>query len=486
MKQSDALKILDAGASVFLTGAPGAGKTYVLNQFISSARAAGKIVSITATTGIASTHINGQTIHSWSGMGVAQAPTEALLRRVRTYRGKAIRRADVLVIDEISMMPAWQFDMVDRICRAIRHDAGHPFGGLQVVISGDLFQLPPVVRTNRGNSDDGLRMDPDVAQYRQSYADAGHDPDGFITESFVWRDFDPVVCYLTEQHRQDHGELLSVLTHIREGAVTPADRAVLDGRVGAVPVDMPIVRLYPTNRQADQLNDMRLYQLPGMSHDFIATSTGSPTLVKQLKRSMLAPERLSLKKGAVVMALRNDSEHRYVNGSIGVVTDFEKRLSSRAPSAASEAAGGAPIVSFDNGNVVTMHPADWQITDNDAVLAEVSQIPLRCAWGITIHKSQGMTLDAAVMDLRRTFAPGMGYVALSRVESLDGLYLEGVGPRAFEVSEGAMRIDKELVARSEKACETLGRVGAIALTKVDGASSADDGEDDEFAQGVLF
>ncbi len=143
MRQSEALAILNAGANVFLTGAPGAGKTYVLNEFIRQARADGASVAVTASTGIAATHIDGQTIHSWSGVGLANVLTPNLLKTIKTRRRRKIQAADVLIIDEVSMMHAWLFDMVDQVCREVRHDP-RPFGGLQVVLSGDFFQLPPV------------------------------------------------------------------------------------------------------------------------------------------------------------------------------------------------------------------------------------------------------------------------------------------------------------------------------------------------------
>mgnify|MGYP003166279814 CR=1 FL=1 len=141
MRQTEALAILNAGANVFLTGAPGAGKTYVLNEFIRQARADGASVAVTASTGIASTHINGQTIHSWSG--VATALSASLLKLIKSRRKRKIQATDILVIDEVSMLHAWLFDMVDQVCREVRRDP-RPFGGIQVVLSGDFFQLPPV------------------------------------------------------------------------------------------------------------------------------------------------------------------------------------------------------------------------------------------------------------------------------------------------------------------------------------------------------
>ena len=469
MLQSEALAILDAGANVFLTGAPGAGKTYVLNEFIHNARAEGASVAVTASTGIASTHINGQTIHSWSGIGVATALTEPLIKLIRSRRRRKIQDTDILVIDEVSMMHAWLFDMVDQVCRIIRHDP-RPFGGMQVVLSGDFFQLPPVSVSGRNN--DVIAPAPEFVAARERYAKAGRNPEGFVTESLVWPELNPVVCYLTEQHRQDTGELLTVLTDIRQGMVDDDDRMVLSSRLGLEPAPGEVaVHLFPVNRQADGLNDLRLAQIEDDEHEFYAESAGPVNLVDRLKKNMLAPEHLVLKTGAAVMALRNDADHQYVNGSIGTVRGF-----------APESKGGWPIVEFENGNIVTLKQASWEMMDGETVLASVKQVPLRCAWAITIHKSQGMTLDRAVMDLRRTFAPGMGYVALSRVENLDGLYLGGINDRAFLVSPDAVMLDSILRRRSDAAAELLATDGPAAFAPHTDTPA----ESDEFEQAELF
>ena len=467
MKQNDALAILQSGVSTFITGAPGAGKTFVLNQFIKQARRDGLSVAVTASTGIASTHINGQTIHSWSGIGVATALTDSLLKTIRSRRKRKLQAADILVIDEVSMMHAWLFDMVDQVCRAVRRRT-EPFGGLQVVLSGDFFQLPPVSVSSRNS--DMIAPSPEYLAMHERYAQAGKNPEGFVTESLVWEELNPAICYLTEQHRQDDGRLLNVLTDIREGRVSDQDTAVLSGRSGILPqVDDVAVHLFPVNRQADGLNDLRLSQIEQPEHVFVAKSTGPANLVQRLKKNMLAPERLMLKKGAAVMALRNDADRQYVNGSIGTVRGF-----------ASDSKGGWPIVEFENGNIVTMKQASWEMMDGETVLASVDQVPLRCAWAITIHKSQGMTLDRAVMDLRRTFAPGMGYVALSRVERLDGLFLGGINDRAFLVSSDAVLLDDELRSRSSHASALLEREGIEAFRKELPPV------EDEFSQAELF
>ena len=453
---------------MFLTGAPGAGKTYVLNQFVKQARQRGASVAVTASTGIAATHLNGQTIHSWSGVGVAQVMTDTLLKQIKTRRGKRIRATDILVIDEISMMHAWLFDMVDQACRAVRRSP-EPFGGLQVVMSGDLFQLPPVSNTRRDR--ELVAPPPELVAMRERYAKAGRNPNGFVTESLIWPELNPVVCYLTEQHRQDTGQLLDVLTDIRQGTVTDTDRQALDTRIGVEPAGNDVaISLYPNNRQADALNDSKLAQINEPEHRFEAESSGQVSLIKRLKSTMLAPEMLSLKVGAAVMALRNDTNQQYVNGSLGTVVDF-----------VSTTEGEYPMVDFENGHTVIMQPAAWEMMDGETVLASVKQVPLRCAWAITIHKSQGMTLDRARMDLRRTFAPGMGYVALSRVESMDGLYLDGINERAFLVSPEAVRLDGILRERSQMAERELAEHGDEAFSR-----TALRQEEDEFAQGDLF
>lgn len=470
MRQSEALAILNAGANVFLTGAPGAGKTYVLNEFIRQVRADSANVAVTASTGIASTHIDGQTIHSWSGVGLANVLTPNLLKTIKTRRRRKIQAADVLIIDEVSMMHAWLFDMVDQVCREVRHDP-RPFGGLQVVLSGDFFQLPPVSVSGRDR--DVLPPGPDFVASRERYAKAGLNPEGFVTESLVWGELAPVICYLTEQHRQDDGRLLHVLTDIRAGCVDQDDRDALVTRLGVTPKPGEVaVHLFPVNRQADDLNDSRLARIGEEPHEFHAEQMGPAHLVERLKRNMLAPECLVLKTGAAVMALRNDADHQYVNGSLGTVRGF-----------ANENKGGWPIVEFENGNIVTMKQATWEMMDGDTVMASVAQVPLRCAWAITIHKSQGMTLDRAVMDLSRTFAPGMGYVALSRVERMGGLYLAGVNERMFAVSADAVMLDGDLRGRSQAASARLGDEGVAAFRP---QTPHEDEPAGEFEQAELF
>ena len=224
------------------------------------------------------------------------------------------------------MLHAWLFDMVDQVCRIIRKDS-RPFGGLQVVLSGDFFQLPPVSVSGRDH--DLIVPSPEFAASRERYARAGLNPEGFVTESLVWQELSPVVCYLTEQHRQDDGKLLGVLTDIREGCVSDEDRDLLLTRLGRMPEpNQRAVNLFPVNRQADSLNDMRLFAIREEPHEYVAESSGPANLVERLKRNMLAPEHLLLKTGAAVMAVRNDTDRQYSH-ILGKTSDYRSGSRSR-------------------------------------------------------------------------------------------------------------------------------------------------------------
>jgi ATP-dependent DNA helicase PIF1 len=416
MKQTLALEIMMAGHSVFLTGPAGAGKTFVLNQFIRLAKHDGKHVSVTATTGLAATHLGGTTIHSWSGIGVNDFLPDNFAEHLAKGRREIIEKTDVLIIDEISMLHDYRLDMVDTVCRLVRKKPDVPFGGIQVIMSGDFFQLPPV---NRGDSRAG----------------------GFVVTSDAWREVEPVVCYLEEQHRQDDNELLDILTAFRNGDVRRRHAEQLLARTEVEPEDVAnLTELHTVNIDVDSLNEARLKALDGDEYSYQQTTTGSENYVETLQRSVLAPKVLNLKQGALVMSVKNSLDRKYANGSIGVVIEFEHETE-------------YPVVEFRNGNTVTMQPDTWELRDGERKRASITQIPLRLAWAITVHKSQGMTLDAAKIDLRKAFVPGMGYVALSRVKNLNSLYLHGINQMALKVSEDALDID-ELLRRGSAAAVT--------------------------------
>ena len=411
MNQGLALEIMLSGESVLLTGPAGAGKTFVLNQFIKLAKAEGKHVSVTATTGLAATHLGGTTIHSWSGMGVSDELPPRFADHVAKGRREIIEKTDVLIIDEISMLHDFRLDMVDEACRLVRKKPDVPFGGIQLIMSGDFFQLPPI---NRGDSRAG----------------------GFVVHSKAWEELDPTICYLEEQHRQDDEDLLDILNALRAGDIRRHHAEKLLARVDTEPpADAVLTELHTVNIDVDRLNEAKLDELPGDELFYTQSTTGSENYIENLQRSVLAPATLRLKKGALVMAVKNATDRRYANGSIGTVIDFEPTTE-------------YPLVQFRNGRIVSMVPDTWELRDGDKKRAGITQIPLRLAWAITVHKSQGMTLDAARIDLRKAFVEGMGYVALSRVKNLHNLYLHGINRTALQVSEDAQNIDGKLRTRA--------------------------------------
>ena len=412
MKQDIALEVLLDGHSALLTGPAGTGKTYLLNQFIKHAKAEGKHVSVTATTGLAATHLGGNTIHAWSGIGVADDVHPGFVDHMSKTRRETIQKTDILIIDEISMLHDYRLDMVDEVCRLVRRK-DEPFGGIQLIMSGDFFQLPPVNRQ-------GGRVG------------------GFVVSSKVWQELDPVIVYLTEQHRQDDEELLEILTALRAGDIRRHHAEKLLARAEVEP-DNPdtITELHTVNIDVDSINHSKLAALDTEERTFQQFTTGSTNYVETLQRSVLAPSELVLRKGALVMSVKNSPQRTYVNGSIGIVTDFEPGTD-------------YPIVEFRSGRTVTMVPDSWELRDGDKKRASISQIPLRLAWAITVHKSQGMTLDAAKIDLRKAFVPGMGYVALSRVKNIESLYLYGINRTALSISEDALAIDDVLRSKMKQ------------------------------------
>ncbi len=418
MTQDQALAILENGNSVLLTGAAGTGKTYLLNKFIRRAKKAGKNVAVTATTGLAATHLNGTTIHSWTGIGIYDELPKKFLEKMSKQRRELIQKADILIIDEISMLHDFRLDMIDTVLQKVR-DSSEPFGGIQVVLCGDFFQLPPI---NRQDSKKG----------------------GFIHGSEVWQRNSFTVCYLIEQYRQANDSAYSdILNGIRAGQLRPSQLRSLRSREKAV--DDPFTtrtRLLTTNADVDVINQQHLDKLDGEAYQYYMETSGGKKFVESLKRSCLAPEVLHIKKDAVVMCLKNAPNRTYVNGSLGVVIDFEKNTN-------------YPIVKLTNGNKVTICPDSWELRDGDKRRASISQLPLRLAWAITVHKSQGMTLDSARIDLSNAFVEGMGYVALSRIRELKDLILEGMNGMALRTSPVARQIDENLRRASDQAIGRL-------------------------------
>ena len=422
MKQKEALDILKMGANVFLTGPAGSGKTYVLNDYVNFLKQKGVEVGITASTGIAATHIGGMTIHSWAGIGINDDMSESDIRELskKKHLGKRFARTKVLVIDEVSMLHHFRLDMVDKVCKMFKESTA-PFGGMQVILVGDFFQLPPIAR--------------------------GGERAHFVHKSNVWNTMGLKVCYLDEQYRHEDDTLLNLLNDIRADNTGEHTLEPLRERYkkNVEKVEKP-TKLYTHNIDVDKINERELDKLPGNNRVFEMRGHGARALQDTLKRSCLAPEYLYLKKNAIVMFVKNNFEKGYVNGTLGKVVDFEF---------SDEYNDEIPIVETLNGERIFAEPESWRIEEEGKTKAEIGQIPLRLAWAITVHKSQGMSLDAAEMDLSKAFVAGQGYVALSRVRALSGLKLMGLNDTALKVNNEVLEFDNELISESKKAVKEL-------------------------------
>lgn len=487
MKQATALDILKTGKNVFLTGSAGSGKTYTLNEYIHYLRARRVPVATTASTGIAATHMNGITIHSWSGIGIKDELSErdlSNLSRKKILKDR-LRETAVLIIDEISMLHAKQLNAVNQVLKHMRQSE-EPFGGIQLVVAGDFFQLPPV--GNRGETN------------REKFA--------FMSEAWLEAGFK--ICYLSEQHRQNTDEenaisLDSILNQIRgeEGVSFEAIEALQN--TFYQDVDINRTRLFTHNVNVNKINEHELALLNGETVTYNAIAHGDNKLVETLKKSVRTSDELTLKVGAKVMFIKNNNELGVSNGTMGELVGFttiKPLKSSSDHSAISEdsesddlevettdidneetdetivAVDGEeesestalvstdryPVIKLNNGRQVIAEGEEWVVEDeNGEILASYTQIPLTLAWAITIHKSQGMTLDAAEIDLSKTFELGQGYVALSRLKSLEGLKLLGMNDLSLRLDPLARGADARFKVLSSEAEQTFEKIKAEVL-----------------------
>ncbi|RLA76175.1 MAG: helicase [Epsilonproteobacteria bacterium] len=418
MKQKTALEILKSGKNVFITGSAGTGKTYLLNLYAQYLRERRVYPTIVAPTGIAASHLGGQTIHSFFALGIRDSIDEGYVDFLldKKYLKSRFSKLKLLIIDEVSMISPEIFSSMDLILRGFK-GTDAPFGGVQVVISGDFFQLPPVSK---------------VAKEKR-----------FAWQSPAWRALDLHTCYLQEKFRQDDERLIRVLDDIRSGKISASSEALLASRHEKELSTATPTKLYTHNMDVDRINMSELHKLGGAPKLFVYESRGSARNIEKIFKSSLVLEELALKIGAVVIFIKNNTEEGYMNGTTGTVLGFSP-------------IDNMPIVRTTKGKKIKLEPEEWSLeNDSGKILATVSQVPLRLAWAITIHKSQGMTLDAAEIDLSKTFEAGQGYVALSRIKNIEGLRLMGLNAMALSVDPLILHVDDRIKKASKKAGDTV-------------------------------
>jgi hypothetical protein len=418
MKQNTALNLLKSGKNIFITGSAGTGKTYLLTLYTQYLKERRVYPTVVAPTGIAASHLGGQTIHSFFALGIRENIDESYVEFLmeKKYLKTRFSKLKLLVIDEISMVSPELFSAMDLVLRGFK-GCDAPFGGVQVVISGDFFQLPPVSKTPK--------------QKR------------FAWQSEVWRELGLQTCYLEEKFRQDDTRLIQILDDIRAGSISASSDELLQSRHEAKLSTSTPTRLYTHNVDVDRINQEELDKLEGTEKHFVCDHKGSEKNIEKIFKSSLVLEKLVLKKGAVVICIKNNAEEGYVNGTTGVVQGFSP-------------IDNMPIIITTAGKKIKLDLEDWSLeNDSGKVTATVSQVPLRLAWAITIHKSQGMTLDAAEIDLSKTFETGQGYVALSRIRNIEGLRLMGLNTMALRVDPLILHVDARIKQASQKASDAI-------------------------------
>lgn len=452
--QQRALNAIMRRHSVFFTGAAGTGKSYILKilqETMESLKKSNKI-SLTAPTGVAACNIRGLTIHSWAGIGQGSETIDQLIGIVarNAHACKRWRETEILVIDEISMLSAELFDKLDIIGRRVRNNLA-VFGGLQLVLCGDFFQLPPV------RLGDSVSFCFEAKAWKELFADH---PENIIDLKTVFR-------------QKEDQSFLNLLNELRIGEVSPNTINILRAKVQeAQPLteslskqklNKTIVRptkLFSTNKDVDAYNLEELQRLADQHENdadteprvFIAVDEGREPYMTQLKAGTKAPQSLLLRVGAQVMLLKNlNTAEGLVNGARGTVIGFERSngRSAHYPM--------LPIVKFDvivgseRHEVTEVLPHDtWDVKNGDTILAKRIQIPLMLAWAISIHKSQGMTIPLLEVSFNKMFEYGQGYVALSRATSLKGLTLRSFSHQAIRAHPKVQEFYDELKANTPR------------------------------------
>ncbi len=430
-EQQLALDEFSMGKNIFLTGPGGSGKTELIKRMVLASEESHKKFQVCALTGCAAVLLNckAKTIHSWAGIGLANGSIEEVVRKVigNKYKIAPWNKVDILIIDEVSMMSLKLFEILDLLGKKIRKNLMKPFGGIQIVFSGDFYQLPPVGSAN---------------EYGSS---------AFCFESERWASTFDTTIKLQTIYRQTDQLYTTILNQIRVGKIYKSSFDKLNERVNKPLPENSLFKptiLLPRRKDVDLINTTELANLGDVEQNKYCIKRILPSELVSLndkfkkmdmetnsisdtqkeieytflENNIMADKEIILKKGSQVMCIANidmESPKPIVNGSQGIVVEF---------------VGGLPVIQFNNGDKRMVGYHNWVSENNSSI--GIKQIPLIHAWAITIHKSQGVSLDLAQIDVgSNIFECGQTYVALSRVKSLEGLYLTAFNPQKIKVDK---------------------------------------------------
>lgn len=437
------LSYIQKGENIFLTGFAGTGKSYILNKLKEIYK---KKLTITSTTGIAAVNVKGQTIHSWAGVGLCKSPLHKTIDKIkgRPSTLRQILNCKILAIDEISMLNIEAFEYINEVLKEIRR-SDKPFGGIQVIFIGDFFQLPPVVNDETDNAL-GLEIE------RK-----------YCFDSPVWEEFNLKNIVLKKNYRQNEENFINCLSRMRINKLTQDDIKLLKGREcydDTYQTDM--LHIFSTNDEANRYNQAKFNMIEEpikllIAEDYIMRGnkgvlanenlTESEKYILEIFSKNCRAERdIPLKLGAKVMLLVNmDFNKGLINGACGTIQEFNE---------------SSILIKFDNGVTSSIPRHTFEYYYNDKVVAKRIQFPLKLAYGITIHKSQGMTLDKLVVDCSRIFEKGQAYVAMSRVKTLNGLYLKNFTEQRVMVDSKVAEFYEKLEEAPDSFLKELPRIEA--------------------------